>query len=71
MNYSKNPNNSEIRAKIRKAGLTQWQIADALGVCENTFCRMLRYELPEEKKKEILALIDGITNKEVTAWRTT
>jgi hypothetical protein len=49
--------NTDIRNEIKKTGIYHWQVADALGVAENTFCRMLRKELPDEKKKEILRAI--------------
>ena len=34
--------NTDIRNEIKKTGIYHWQVADALGVAENTFCRMLR-----------------------------
>ena len=49
--------NTDIRNEIKKTGIYHWQEADALGVAENTFCRMLSKELPDEKKKEILRAI--------------
>ena len=49
--------NKDIRNEIKKTGIYHWQVANALGVAENTFCRMLRKELPDEKKKEILRAI--------------
>ena len=49
--------NTDIRNEIKKTGIYHWQVADASGVAENTFCRMLRKELPDEKKKEILRAI--------------
>ena len=67
MNYSKKTNNSEVRTKLRNENLYYWQIADALGVCENTFCRMLRHELPEEEKQKILEIIDQVAKGEVKA----
>lgn len=48
-------NNVEIRETIKESGFKHWQIADVIGVADTTFCRMLRRELPESKKQEILA----------------
>ena len=50
-------NNIEIREAIKESGLRHWQIADMTGVADTTFCRMLRRELPEDKKQEILTTI--------------
>ncbi len=49
--------NQDIRAAISGAGLKQWEAAELLGICEGTFSRWLRRELPEEKKKMILERI--------------
>lgn len=49
--------NAEIRSRIKSAGLRHWQIAEAMGVNEFSFSRMLRHELPTEKQKYILQLI--------------
>ena len=49
--------NQDIRTAISSAGLKQWEAAELLGICEGTFSRWLRRELPEEKKKMILERI--------------
>ena len=51
--------NIEIREAIKESGLRHWQIADMIGVADTTFCRMLRRELPEDKKQEILTVIQA------------
>ena len=53
--------NSDIRAEINSAGLKLWQIADGLGIADTSFSRMLRHELPEEKKSEIRSIIAKLT----------
>ena len=58
--------NLEIRNAISKAGLRQWQIAEAYGVTEFSFSRMLRHELPEETKDRILQIIGQMKNREGT-----
>lgn len=50
-------NNIEIRTAIKKSGFKHWQIADMIGVADTTFCRMLRRELSEDKKQEILTAV--------------
>lgn len=52
-------NNIEIREAIKESGFKHWQIADMIGVADTTFCRMLRRELPEGKKQEILTVIQS------------
>ena len=49
--------NEKITDARKKAGLRQWQVADLLGVREDKFCRMLRYELPKEEQERIVKLI--------------
>lgn len=49
--------NAEVRQALRDKGLRQWQLAERLGVSENTLCRQLRKELPAEQKARILKAI--------------
>lgn len=43
---------------MKESGFTHWQIADALGVNENTLSRWLRHELEPEKAAAIKAAIE-------------
>lgn len=52
--------NTEIRVAAKKTGVYLYNIADRLGVSENTLTRLLRRELNAEKKTEILRLIAEI-----------
>ena len=52
--------NTDIRVAAKKAGVYLYNIADRLGVSENTLTRLLRRELNAEKKTEILRLIAEI-----------
>ena len=52
--------NTEIRNAAKAARVTFWMIADSLYIAESTFTRMMRHELPEEKKQEILSIIDQL-----------
>lgn len=49
--------NSQLKAEIKQAGLFQYQIADALGISEQTLIRWLRYELPQDKLERVRAAI--------------
>lgn len=50
--------NKKIRMKLLEYDLKQWQLAKLMGVSETTVYRMLREELPAERQKEILSLIE-------------
>ena len=52
--------NEAIREAARRAGVRHWRIADELGINEGMLCRMLRHELPENKKREILDIIQRL-----------
>lgn len=52
--------NKDIKRAIGGRGLTQWQVADALGISEATFYRKMRKELPEDEKQKILAVIEAM-----------
>ena len=53
--------NFDIRARMKSTGVTLWQIADALEVCEMTVTRKLRREMDSVDKAEMLELIAQIT----------
>ncbi|CDQ20993.1 hypothetical protein [Halobacillus karajensis] len=50
--------NKDIRTAIRDAGLKHWQVAEAYGLHEGNFSRLLRKELPEDKKQEVFQAIE-------------
>ena len=45
--------NEDIRQEIKDAGVTQWEIAEVLGVHESVLCRKMRKELNQFAKSEI------------------
>ena len=49
--------NKEIRKVIKFSGVPNWAIAESLGIHENSFYRLLRTELSDSKRKEILLII--------------
>lgn len=49
--------NSDIKSAAKAAGIYLYNIADRLGVSENTMTRLLRRELPAEKKEQIKGII--------------
>ena len=50
--------NEAIRNAIREAGLKQWEVADAYGLCEGNFYRLLRHELTDERRQRVEAAIE-------------
>lgn len=52
--------NMDIREYANKRNVRLWQIASQIGISDGNFSRKLRIELPEEKKVEIRAIIDGL-----------
>lgn len=52
--------NLEIRSKLKKAGIFQWELSEGLGISEMTLVRKLRRELEEAEKQKILSVIDKI-----------
>jgi len=52
--------NIEIRQAIAKKRLRFYEVANALGITCWTFSVWLRSELPQEKKEEILKVIDSM-----------
>lgn len=52
-----NISNEQLKFEIKKNGLTQWQLADLMGISESTLIRKLRHPLSEDEEKKILDLI--------------
>lgn len=53
--------NQDLKAAMKKAKVRQWQVADKLGVSEQTVIRHLRYELSEEYRQKILSIIEELS----------
>lgn len=52
--------NQKIRKAIRIAGVRHWQVAAALGIREDRFTRLLRFDLPEQQEHDILTKISEL-----------
>ena len=59
--------NAEIRKTLKAEKIAYWQIADELGVHENTVIRRMRHELSEADEKAFLKAISEIMSKRKTA----
>ena len=54
--------NKEIRDKIKRAGLRQWEIAEQLRMDESQLSRWLRHELEGERLERVERAIDELTS---------
>ena len=52
--------NADIRKAAKEAGVSLWEIADALNISEPTVTRLLRRELADDRKQELLYTIASI-----------
>lgn len=55
--------NTDIRRAAAANGVRLWEIAEALGIADSTLSKMLRKELPHEKKQDIFAIIDKLSSQ--------
>ncbi len=60
----KKTNNRIVREAMAEYNICQWQLADMLGIREETLSRMMRYELDIEEQEEIVRLIKEKHNNE-------
>lgn len=49
--------NADIQQEVKAAGLCLWQVAEKYGCNDGNFSRLLRHELPAEKKAHIRSII--------------
>lgn len=57
--------NVDVRTRAKQAGVRLWQIAQALGMQDSNFSKLLRTELPQEKKGEICSIIQRLEKEAV------
>lgn len=55
--------NNDIKRVAKEKGIKLWKIAEGLGITDSSFSRMLRYELSNEQKKKVLAIIKDLENE--------
>lgn len=58
---------SEVRAMILDSGVRLWQVADGLGVTDNSFSRRLRKDFTEAEVDRIKSIIADLQAKQKTA----
>ena len=58
--------NLEIRSIARKEGVALWQVAESYGLCDCSFSKLLRRELPEKKREKIISFIERLAAEKRT-----
>jgi len=56
--------NDDIRKAIKMSGFKQWKVAERYGLSEGNFCRLLRRELPTEKKEKIFSILGAVKEED-------
>ena len=59
--------NTDIREYAKTKGIKLWQVAGALHIYDSNLSRKLRFELPQEEKERIFAIIDELAQQKKTA----
>ena len=52
--------NQEVRQAAKAAGVKLWRVAEELGMADSAFSRKLRHEVPEEIRRQSLAIIERL-----------
>ena len=55
--------NQDVRDAMRNAKVFVWQVAECMGIHENTLYRYLRKPLKEVDKRQILTIIEQLKQK--------
>ena len=63
----KNLKNSEIRATAKASGVYLYEVAEKLHISEPTMTRLMRTELDDKKKDELLAIIANVAAEKSAA----
>lgn len=57
--------NLDIREKLKKAHIFQYELAEAMGISEMTLLKRLRKELTTEEKQKIFNIIDKMNRRNI------
>ena len=55
--------NNEIKQMAKEKNIRLWQIADVYGITDGNFSRLLRKELPTDKKEKIVSIINKLSEE--------
>ena len=56
--------NEDVRQAIKEANLKYWQVANAYGLTDGNFSRLLRNGLSEEKREKIMCIIKNLKKED-------
>jgi hypothetical protein len=56
--------NLDVRLKIKQNRLCHYEVAKEIGISEFTFCKWLREEMNEDRKKLVLSAIEKLKRGE-------
>ena len=57
--------NLELRDAIKKSRVFHYEIAEAMGMSEVAFSKLLRTELSADKKEQVMSVVDKLRGEEV------
>ncbi|SEV81568.1 hypothetical protein [[Clostridium] fimetarium] len=57
--------NQEIRRMAKEKGVKLWCIAEKLNLSDGNFSRLLRHNLPDEKAKKIIKIIEELASNSI------
>ena len=60
-------NNQDIRKRAKEKGVKLYEVAQHMGFSQGTMTRKLYFELPQEEKERIFAIIDELAQQKKTA----
>lgn len=49
--------NQKVKKALKENRVTQWRLADLMGISEFTLSKKFRYELPRKEQESMIALI--------------
>ncbi|MEE1124815.1 MAG: hypothetical protein U0L18_02615 [Acutalibacteraceae bacterium] len=60
-------NNQDIRTRAKEKGVRLYEVAQHIGKSQAYITRKLYFELPQEEKERIFAIIDELAQQKKTA----
>ena len=57
--------NLELRDAIKKSRVFHYEIAEAMGMSEVAFSKLLRTELSADKKEQVMSVVDKLRGEQV------
>lgn len=61
--------NEDVRKAIKDANLKYYLVANAYGLSDSNFTKLLRFEISQDKKEKIFKIIDDLQTKQADNFR--